>query len=312
MKSYAVLFPGQGSQNQDMLTSYVDNKIFKETIDEASDVLGYNITDVVKDKTRLNNTIFTQPIIVSVSIAMWRVWKEACKETPVCAAGHSLGEYSALVASNLLPFKECLLLVSERAKLMSDAMGDRKGGMAAIIGLESDKIVQICQELSNDKYIIGAVNFNSNSQTVVAGDLDLIESSAEKFKASGAKLVKTLPVSVAAHTSMMKDCSSNLHKILKNIDFNEKIFPVIHNVDASSKTTNNDIIDSLCTQVHSPVLWAKSIENISNLNVDIFVEIGPGNVLSGLNKRIIKDAPVISISDAQKIEEAAGLIQSER
>tara|TARA_B100000959_G_scaffold42835_1_gene43111 strand:- start:1671 stop:2609 length:939 start_codon:yes stop_codon:yes gene_type:complete len=312
MKSYAVLFPGQGSQNQDMLTSYVDNKIFKETIDEASDVLGYNITDVVKDKTRLNNTIFTQPIIVSVSIAMWRVWKEACKETPVCAAGHSLGEYSALVASNLLPFKECLLLVSERAKLMSDAMGDRKGGMAAIIGLESDKIVQICQELSNDESIIGAVNFNSNSQTVVAGDLDLIESSAEKFKASGAKLVKTLPVSVAAHTSMMKDCSSNLHKILKNIDFNEKIFPVIHNVDASSKTTNNDIIDSLCTQVHSPVLWAKSIENISNLNVDIFVEIGPGNVLSGLNKRIIKDAPVISISDAQKIEEAAGLIQSER
>ena len=312
MKSYAVLFPGQGSQNQDMLTSYVDNKIFKETIDEASDVLGYNITDVVKDKTRLNNTIFTQPIIVSVSIAMWRVWKEACKETPVCAAGHSLGEYSALVASNLLPFKECLLLVSERAKLMSDAMGDRKGGMAAIIGLESDKIVQICQELSNDESIIGAVNFNSNSQTVIAGDLGLIESSVGTFKTSGAKLVKTLPVSVAAHTSMMKDCSGSLHKILKNIDFNEKIFPVIHNVDASSKTTNNDIIDSLCTQVHSPVLWAKSIENISNLNVDIFVEIGPGNVLSGLNKRIIKDAPVISISDAQKIEEAAGLIQSER
>ena len=311
MKSYAVLFPGQGSQSQDMLTSYVDNKTFKETIDEASDVLGYNITDVVKDETRLNNTIFTQPIMVAVSIAMWKVWKEACKENPVCAAGHSLGEYSALVASNLLPFKECLLLVSERAKLMSDAMEDRKGGMAAIIGLESDKIVQICQELSNDESIIGAVNFNSNSQTVVAGDLGLIESSAETFKTSGAKLVKTLPVSVAAHTSMMKDCSGSLYKILKNIDFNEKIFPVIHNVDASSKTTNNDIIDSLCTQVHSPVLWAKSIENISNLNVDIFIEIGPGNVLSGLNKRIIKDASVVSISDAEKIKEAAGLIQSE-
>ncbi len=311
MKPYAVLFPGQGSQSQDMLTSYADNKIFKETIDEASNVLNYNITDVVKDETRLNNTIFTQPIMVAVSIAMWKVWKEACKENPVCAAGHSLGEYSALVASNLLPFKECLLLVSERAKLMSDAMEDRKGGMAAIIGLESDKIVQICQELSNDESIIGAVNFNSNSQTVVAGDLGLIESSAETFKTSGAKLVKTLPVSVAAHTSMMKDCSGSLHKILKNIDFNEKIFPVIHNVDASSKTTNNDIIDSLCTQVHSPVLWAKSIENISNLNVDIFIEIGPGNVLSGLNKRIIKDASVVSISDAGKIKEAAGLIQSE-
>jgi len=311
MKPYAVLFPGQGSQSQDMLTSYADNKIFKETIDEASNVLSYNITDVVKDKTRLNDTIFTQPIMVAVSIAMWKVWKEACKESPVCAAGHSLGEYSALVASNLLPFKECLLLVSERAKLMSDAMEDRKGGMAAIIGLESDKIVQICQELSNDESIIGAVNFNSNSQTVVAGDLGLIESSAETFKTSGAKLVKTLPVSVAAHTSMMKDCSGSLHKILKNIDFNEKIFPIIHNVDASSKTTNNDIIDSLCTQVHSPVLWAKSIENISNLNIDIFIEIGPGNVLSGLNKRIIKDASVVSISDAEKIKEAAGLIQSE-
>lgn len=311
MKSYAVLFPGQGSQSQDMLTSYADNKIFKETIDEASDVLSYSITDVVNDETKLNNTIFTQPIMVAVSIAMWKVWKETCKETPVCAAGHSLGEYSALVASNFLPFKECLLLVSERAKLMSDAMGDRKGGMAAIIGLESNKIIQTCQELSNSESIIGAVNFNSNSQIVVAGDLDLIESSAETFKTLGAKLVKTLPVSVAAHTSIMKDCSSSLYKLLKNINFNEKIFPVIHNVDASSKIANNDIIDSLCTQVHSPVLWSKSIENINNLNVDIFIEIGPGNVLSGLNKRIIKDVPVISISDAQKIKEATGLIQSE-
>ena len=311
MKSYAVLFPGQGSQNQDMLLPYLDNKAFKDTVDEASDILGYKITDIVKNEDKLNNTIFTQPIMVSISTAMWKSWKDVFKEAPVCAAGHSLGEYSALVASNLLSLKECLLLVSERAKLMSDAMKGRTGGMAAIIGLESDKIIQICQELSTNEAIIEAVNFNSSAQTVVAGDLGLIESSVEAFKASGAKLVKTLPVSVAAHTSIMKDCSNNLHKLLKNINFNKGEFPVIHNVDASSKTTNDDIIDSLCAQVHSPVLWAKSIENISNLNTNIFVEVGPGNVLSGLNKRIIRDAPVISISDAQKIKEATGLIQSE-
>ena len=311
MKSYAVLFPGQGSQNQDMLLPYLNNKAFKDTLDEASDILGYKITDIVKNEDKLNNTIFTQPIMVSISTAMWMAWKDVFKETPVCAAGHSLGEYSALVASNLLSLKECLLLVSERAKLMSDAMKGRTGGMAAIIGLESDKIIQICQELSTNEAIIEAVNFNSSAQTVVAGDLGLIESSVETFKAAGAKLVKTLPVSVAAHTSIMKDCSNNLHKLLKNINFNKGEFPVIHNVDASSKTTNDDIIDSLCAQVHSPVLWAKSIENISNLNTNIFIEVGPGNVLSGLNKRIIRDAPVISISDAQKIKEATGLIQSE-
>ena len=311
MKSYAVLFPGQGSQNKDMLTPYLDNKAFKNTIDEASNILGYKITDIVKNEDKLNNTIFTQPIMVSISTAMWIAWKEVFKESPICAAGHSLGEYSALVASNLLSLKECLLLVSERAKLMSNAMEDKTGGMAAIIGLEPDKIIQICQDLSTNGSIIEAVNFNSSAQTVVAGDLDLIESSVEAFKTSGAKLVKTLPVSVAAHTSIMKKCSNKLYKLLKNINFNKGIFPVIHNVDASSKTTNDGIIDSLCTQVHSPVLWAKSIENISNLNVDIFIEIGPGNVLSGLNKRIVKDAPVISISDAQNIKEATGLIQSE-
>mgnify|MGYP000007564460 CR=1 FL=1 len=311
MKSYAVLFPGQGSQNQDMLLPYLDNKAFKDTVDEASDILGYKITDIVKNEDKLNNTIFTQPIMVSISTAMWMAWKDVFKETPVCAAGHSLGEYSALVASNLLSLKDCLFLVSERAKLMSDAMKGRPGGMAAIIGLESDKIIQICQELSTNETIIEAVNFNSSAQTVVAGDLGLIESSVEAFKAAGAKLVKTLPVSVAAHTSIMRNCSNNLHKLLKNINFNKGEFPVIQNVDASSKTTNDDIIDSLCAQVHSPVLWAKSIENISNLNTNIFIEVGPGNVLSGLNKRIIRDAPVISISDAQKIKEATGLIQSE-
>ena len=311
MKTYAVLFPGQGSQNKDMLAPYLDNKTFKDTIDEASDILDYKIIDIVKNEDKLNNTIFTQPIIVSISTAMWMAWKEVFKEAPVCAAGHSLGEYSALVASDLLPLKECLLLVSERAKLMSDAMKGKIGGMAAIIGLESDKVVQICQELSTNGSIIEAVNFNSSAQTVVAGDLSLIDSSVNVFKASGAKLVKTLPVSVAAHTSIMKECSSKFYKLLKNINFNKGKFPVIHNVDASSKTTNNDIIDSLCAQVHNPVLWTKSIENISNLNVNVFIEIGPGNVLSGLNKRIIKEAPVISISDAQKIKEATGLIQSE-
>jgi len=320
MREYAVLFPGQGSQHQDMLSTYIDNKIFCNTINEASDILEYNIVEIVKDESKLNNTLYTQPIMVAISTAMWRVWKEKCNKAPSFAAGHSLGEYSALVANGFISFSDCLDVVQERAKLMNSSMDGIKGGMAAIIGLNPKDIKDICTNLSSKNSIIEAVNYNSDMQTVVAGHIDVVTKSVDIFKSSGAKIVKLLPVSIAAHTSLMKKCSENLHKVLLNKDLLElkkdspvepsarHSFSVIHNVDASSKTDNHDIIDSLVKQVYSPVLWTQTIKNINNLNTNIFIEIGPGNVLAGLNKRILSDANTVSISDFKNIDDALRLI----
>jgi [acyl-carrier-protein] S-malonyltransferase len=320
MRTYAVLFPGQGSQHQDMLSTYIDNEIFRNTISEASEALGYNIIETTKDQSKLNNTLYTQPIMVATSTAMWRVWKDKCNIAPSFAAGHSLGEYSALVANGFIDFSDCLDVVEERAKLMNSSMNNIEGGMAAVIGLNPNDIEDICINLSGKNGIIEAVNYNSDMQTVVAGHIDVVSKSVEIFKSSGAKLVKLLPVSVAAHTSIMKSCSDNLNKLLLNKDLlsskedntvdsvSRWSFPVIHNADASSKTDNRDIIDSLVKQVYSPVLWTQTIKNINNLNTNIFIEIGPGNVLTGLNKRILKDANTVSISDFKNIDDALRFI----
>ena len=320
MRTYAVLFPGQGSQHQDMLSTYIDNEIFRNTISEASEALGYNIIETTKDQSKLNNTLYTQPIMVATSTAMWRVWKDKCNIAPSFAAGHSLGEYSALVANGFIDFSDCLNVVEERAKLMNSSMNNIEGGMAAVIGLNPNDIEDICINLSGKNGIIEAVNYNSDMQTVVAGHIDVVSKSVEIFKSSGAKLVKLLPVSVAAHTSIMKSCSDNLNKLLLNKDLlsskedntvdsvSRWSFPVIHNADASSKTDNRDIIDSLVKQVYSPVLWTQTIKNINNLNTNIFIEIGPGNVLTGLNKRILKDANTVSISDFKNIDDALRFI----
>ena len=260
MRTYAVLFPGQGSQHQDMLSTYIDNKIFRNTIIEASEALGYDIIETVKDQSKLNNTLYTQPILVATSTAMWRVWKDKCNIAPSFAAGHSLGEYSALVANGFIDFSDCLDLVQERAKLMNSSMNNIEGGMVAVIGLNPDDIEDICINLSGKNGIIEAVNYNSDMQTVVAGHIDVVSKSVEIFKSSGAKLVKLLPVSIAAHTSIMKNCSDSLNKLLLNKDLlsskkdnavdsvSRWSFPVIHNADASSKTDNHDIIDSLVKQ----------------------------------------------------------------
>ena len=310
MKSYVVLFPGQGSQHKDMLQAYLDNKIFIDTLNESSKILEYDVIKIVEDESKLNNTVYTQPIMLATSIAMWRVWCKKIKLNPSFAAGHSLGEYSALVASGVLSLSDGLKLVSERAKMMVDAMGNIKGSMAAIIGLNGDQVIDICSSLSSGNNVIEAVNFNSDSQIVVAGNNDLIEKSSDEFKKAGAKIVKVLPVSVAAHTSIMKTCSEKLNKLLLNIDFNDQLFPVIHNEDAQSKTSKDDIISTLTKQIHSAVMWSQSVKNITKSNIEIFIEIGPGNVLTGLNKRISKELSTISISDSSVIDQAVRLIDN--
>ncbi|MBH44283.1 MAG: [acyl-carrier-protein] S-malonyltransferase [Gammaproteobacteria bacterium] len=308
MRPYAAIFPGQGSQHREMLLSYLNNNTFINTLNESSEILKFDIVKTVEDESKLNNTIYTQPIMLATSIAIWRTWREKNESLPSYAAGHSLGEYSALVASQIISLSDGLNLVSERAKMMVEAMGNIEGSMAAIIGLNSNQVNNICKELSIGDNVIEAVNFNSDSQIVVAGDVDTIKKSENVFKSTGAKIVKVLPVSVAAHTSIMKNCSEKLNKLLLNIEFKEPLFPVIHNEDAQSKIHKDDIIVSLTKQIHSSVMWSQSIKNIAKLGIDSFIEIGPGTVLTGLNKRISKELSVISISDSKLIDDAKELI----
>ena len=308
MSNYCVLFPGQGSQNSEMLDSYSSNNVFNDTIAEASAILGYDLSEIIKNEDKLNNTLYTQPIMVAVSIAIWRVWQQKVDKLPSFSAGHSLGEYTALASSGIISFEDCLNLVKIRAKAMSEAMNSVDGGMAAVIGLSSEKISDVCNELSDDSQVIQPVNFNSENQIVVGGHMSVLQKSIEAFKKKGAKIVKILPVSIAAHTSLMNKCSDILYKELINIDLKDSIFPLVHNIDGTSKSSKDDIIDAVCKQVHSPVMWTDTINNIGKLDISVFIEIGPGNVLTGLNKRILKEIPTISISDLKNIDQALELL----
>ena len=308
MSNYCVLFPGQGSQNSEMLDSYSSNNVFNDTIAEASAILGYDLSEIIKNEDKLNNTFYTQPIMVAVSIAIWRVWQQKVDKLPSFSAGHSLGEYTALVSSGIISFEDCLKLVKIRAKAMSEAMNSVDGGMAAVIGLSSEEISDVCNELSDDSQVIQPVNFNSENQIVVGGHMSVLQKSIEAFKKKGAKIVKILPVSIAAHTSLMNKCSDILYKELINIDLKDSIFPLVHNIDGTSKSSKDDIIDAVCKQVHSPVMWTDTINNIGKLDISVFIEIGPGNVLTGLNKRILKEIPTISISDLKNIDQALELL----
>lgn len=302
MKDYAIIFPGQGSQNASMLQDYSENVEFNDTIDEASEILGYSISEIVSDE-KLNNTLYTQPVLLAVSNAIWNVWKSKVSPLPLVAAGHSLGEYSALVATNALSLKGGLELVSNRASLMVEHSKANPTAMAAVIGLQQRKIIELCENLSEPNSVIEAVNFNSSQQTVVGGHVDAIDRSIEIFKKEGAKIVKKLSVSLASHTSLLKMCSKDLYKYLNNIEFEEPIFPIIHNFDASSKDQISDIIISLGEQVCSPVRWTESMTKISKMGINTFLEVGPGQVLTGLNKRIDKSFityPLCGVSEMSK------------
>ena len=216
----AVVFPGQGSQNKDMADSFSDVSSFNDVIDQGSEILKYDVREAIKNEQKINDTIYTQPLMLTVSYAMWDM---LIKKTGIRAnigAGHSLGEYTALVANNTISFRDALKLVKKRAEFMSSAMVDVDGAMAAVIGLDGNKVSDICKEASRDGAIIEAVNFNCPGQTVIAGHTLAVEDITTVLKTSGAKIVKKLPVSLAAHTSLLKSVSNDLRDELKGINFN--------------------------------------------------------------------------------------------
>ncbi len=304
----ALVFPGQGSQNTTMLDGFEGIKSFEDTIQKASDILEYDIAEVVKDETKLNNTIYTQPILLAVSYAISEIFNNKYSPKIEIAAGHSLGEYSALVCNNTLDFADGLCLVKKRAELMSKAMDNIDCAMAAVIGLDGDIVNDLCRSCSKDNEIIEAVNFNCPGQTVIAGHSSAIENITPILKNEGAKLIKKLPVSVAAHTSLLNPVAEELKNELQKISFNKTTFDIVHNYDLSISQSGDDLQNVLAQQVCSPVRWIETLEKFKSYNITDIIEVGPGNVLSGLVKRFDKSITTHSTKTIDDIKNLAQVL----
>lgn len=296
----AVVFPGQGSQSIGMLSDYAETwPQIEETFKQASDVLGYDCWDIVCNGPveKLNKTEITQPVMLAADIAVMRVMAQQCLLTPFVFAGHSLGEYAALVAAEALDFNDAIKLVSKRGQLMQSCVPEGEGAMAAIIGLDDESIIKISAQVSEESNsVVEAVNFNSPGQVVIAGATAAVNTAMERLKEEGAKRALPLPVSVPSHSSMMKPAADELAKYLKDITINVPKIQVIHNADAKSHDDPDDIRDALAKQLYNPVRWTQTIQIIGD-GADVIVECGPGKVLGGLTRRINKEVASASLDN---------------
>jgi [acyl-carrier-protein] S-malonyltransferase len=308
--SFAILFPGQGSQSIGMLSALADDfSVVKETFDEASDVLSYDLWNTVKDGPveKLNETTITQPAMLAAGIACWRVWQQQVSQSPATIAGHSLGEYTALVAANSLQFSDAIKLVAVRGRLMQQAVPAGVGAMAAILGLDDDSVIKVCND-SAEGDVVSAVNFNSPGQVVIAGNKAAVDRAIETAKAAGAKRALLLPVSVPSHCALMKTAADELSKFLNTIEFKSPDIPVIHNVDVKQYSEIELIKNALTNQLYQPVQWVDSIKAIANLGTTKLIECGPGKVLAGLVKRIDKSLSCVAFYDKNSLDKARALL----
>ena len=294
----AVVFPGQGSQSIGMLADYAETwPQVKETFQQASDVLNFDCWDVVCNGPieKINKTEITQPIMLAADIAVMRVMAQQCMLTPFVFAGHSLGEYAALVAAESLDFVDAIKLVSKRGQLMQSAVPEGEGAMAAIIGLADDVVIEICKQVTEESDApVEAVNFNSPGQVVIAGATAAVTAAMERLKEEGAKRALPLPVSVPSHSSLMKPAADELAEYLKSVAINTPKIQVLHNADAKSHDDADDIRDALTKQLFNPVRWTQTIQIIGD-GADVIVECGPGKVLGGLTRRINKEVASFSL-----------------
>tara|TARA_B100000787_G_scaffold169972_1_gene163199 strand:- start:1011 stop:1943 length:933 start_codon:yes stop_codon:yes gene_type:complete len=299
----AFVFPGQGSQSVGMLAELgANHHVVVETFSQASEVLGYDLWQLVQHDQNglLNQTHITQPALLSASVALWRLWLEKGGITPTMLAGHSLGEYSALVCAGALGFSDAIRLVEARGQFMQAAVPPGEGAMAAIIGLDNDAVALAC-EVSAQGQTVAPVNYNSPGQVVIAGSKLAVERAMVACKAGGAKRALALPVSVPSHCSLMLPAAEKLRTILAGVKVSLPIIPVVHNVDAKLASSSEAIISNLVAQLHQPVLWTQCVESIAASGVDLVVECGPGKVLNGLTKRINKTLQSASINDAASL-----------
>ena len=307
---FAAVFPGQGSQSLGMLTELAENHAEVEaTFAEASDILNVNLWQMTKADSDdvINQTINTQPLMLAAGVAVWKIWQKVGGCIPIATAGHSLGEYTALVASGVLAFDDAVRLVSKRAHLMQAAVPVGQGAMAAILGLEDQQIIDICASLSNQG-VVEAVNFNSPGQVVIAGETKAVDMAIEKLSEAGAKRAIKLAMSVPSHCSLLKEASSELKQALLNTAFNDSLYPVVQNASASNNANTADRKEALAEQLYKPVLWVDCINTLSNQHgADTIIEFGPGKVLFGLNRRINRQLGNICISDTASLEKALAM-----
>ncbi len=301
--SFAIVFPGQGSQRVGMMAAYGDAAVVRATFDEASGALGEDLWAMVADGPAevLAQTVNTQPVMLTAGIAAWRLWRERGGRMPAVVAGHSLGEYSALVAAGVIELKDAVSLVRLRASAMQEAVPFGTGAMAAILGLDDAGVTAACAEAAQGE-VVEPVNFNANGQTVIAGHKNAVERAMEGCKARGAKMAKALPVSAPFHSSLIRPAADKLAARLAELDFLTPVVPVINNVDVAIESEPERIKDALIRQAYNPVRWVETIQKMVALGVSTVAECGPGKVLAGLTKRCADGVAGVALADAASIE----------
>lgn len=311
MKS-AFIFPGQGSQSVGMLSVAAESwPMINKTFAEASNVLGYDLWHVCQKgpAEELNQTMVTQPAMLTASIALWRQWFVSGGSKPDFLAGHSLGEYSALVAAESLDFVEAVKLVRLRGELMQEAVPAGEGKMAAILGLEDADVIAACEEAANGD-VVSAVNFNAPGQVVIAGSAAAVDRAIDACKAKGARKALPLPVSVPSHCALMKGAAEELAQALDEVRFSNALIPIIQNVNAAAESDSATLKANLLKQLYSPVLWADSVRTLVKSDVNVALECGTGKVLTGLAKRIDRGLAVHGTEDSQALTAALAAFES--
>ena len=310
----AFVFPGQGSQAVAMLNDFSDNEVVQNTFKEASAALGYDLWDLVAHgpAEQLNQTNFTQPALLTASVALWRVWLAESSIKPAILAGHSLGEYSALVCAGVFSLADGVKLVEKRGEYMQTCVPAGVGAMAAVIGLDDQAIIDACSQAQDShqvKEVVAAVNFNSPGQVVIAGHKAAVERAGELCKAARAKRVLPLPVSVPSHCALMNDAAAKLAADLELITFNLPSINVVNNVDVEVERSSESIKSALVKQLYSPVRWSETVTAMGEKGITQIIEVGPGKVLQGLVKRINKSITCVSFNTPESLVKAKELTQ---
>jgi [acyl-carrier-protein] S-malonyltransferase len=303
MTKFAFVFPGQGSQSRGMMNGYADFSVVRDTFAEASDILKQDLWQLTADGTdsELNATANTQPIMLTAGIAVYRIWQALKGPKPLVMAGHSLGEYTALVAAGALNFSDALPLVRYRAECMQLAVPEGVGGIAAILGLDDDAVRAICVQSAQGQ-VLEAVNYNSPGQVVIAGNRTAVERGMELAKAKGAKRALMLPMSVPSHCSLLIGAADKLRIYLEKIEFKLPDVPVIQNADVVAHNSASAIKDALVRQLYSPVRWVETVQAFGKLGVTLNLECAPGKILAGLNKRIDTNQQALALNDGGAIQ----------
>lgn len=304
--SLAFVFPGQGSQSVGMLSNLAENNpLVSKTFSEASDALGFDLWSLVQNgpEDSLNQTTNTQPAMLAAGVATWRVWLDKGGAQPVVMAGHSLGEYTALVCAGSLGFSDAVKLVADRGRFMQEAVPAGEGAMAAIIGLDDDGVRALCEQNAAGE-VLSPVNFNSPGQVVIAGTAAAVQRAVDNAKAAGAKRALVLPVSVPSHCQLMHGAAERMNERLSKIEINTPKIPVIHNFSVQSEQSPEAIKTALVSQIEQPVRWVETIQKMTRDGVDQLVECGPGKVLVGLNKRINKEMQTWPMYDSDTLAAA--------